>query len=67
MVDLGMDNPFKALADRNIFKAFEISEQFSIYAIWSVGSMNFNLKVFSTHIAGFDIDIEGKIYLQEGV
>jgi hypothetical protein len=34
--------------------------------MWSVNSTNYQFKLFSTLIAGFEIDFEGKIYMEEG-
>jgi hypothetical protein len=66
LMDLGISNPFKRLTEKHIFKVFQLSEKYNIFLIWSVNTMNYQFKVFSSLIAGFEIDFEGKIYLEEG-
>lgn len=62
LVDKAMKTPF--LNDEAYFiRVFELSD--NVFLVWHVSSSSFFLKVFSLMICGYEIDLEGKTYIDE--
>lgn len=45
---------------------FQVAEEESIFLLWMTNSTNFSFQIFSNLVCGLEIELEGKIYLEDG-
>lgn len=65
LVDRGMTNPLRSFAGKKANRIFQVSEEYNIFLLWAASSTSFTIRLFSSLICGFDISLEGKIYMDE--
>ena len=64
-IDRSYQNPFQRIKVRQTHKIFQISEEDHLYLLWMANSNNFSFKIFSNLVGGVELEMEGKIYLED--
>jgi hypothetical protein len=62
-----MKNPLANLSDKYPSKIFQISEPYGIYFLWYLSNGLFHIKIYSTLICSFEVNFEGKIYMEDNI